>query len=642
MLSFSSFRLDVRDERLWSDGRELRLRRKPFTILKYLVEHPHRLVTHEELVRAVWGKGAVSESLLRTHMHDLRQVVGDKVVETVPGRGYRFLPELHHGELAASRTEPANAPDETLVAREAELEALLEAASDARAGRRRVLFLTGEAGIGKSVLLDAFIARTRTQGTWRVARGVCVEQYGSGEAYLPVFEALAGLLRGHDAERSGELLFRHAPTWFAQMRGLISDAQQEDAERRAHGVTQARMLRELAEALDALAAEAPVVLALEDLQWSDPSTADLIAFLARRLQPSAVLVLGTYRPGTLPRHHPLTRVVAELVAHRQALQLPLQPFDESALAAYIAHRYADNQFPEPLTAAIQRTTGGNPLFTATLLDELEARQSIRQVEGRFRLLDSVEEVAARRPESIRRLIDTQLDRLTPAQQRIVEVASVAGVSFTAGLVAYVLDAEPDDVDAMCEVLASEHRLLRYVDTEAWPDGTIQTRYAFVHALFQHAAQARTSSASLRTWHRRIAERLERGYDEHQDQIASELAEHYDEGHVYAKAAAQHAAAGERALKRHGHAEALRHFRRALQILPNLPEARARDELELRSLIGLGQSQSCVEGLSVSENIPIYERAMALAHMLKDETSLAAALAGHRHARIQQGEEPSSD
>jgi len=192
---------------------------------------------------------------------------------------------------------------------------------------------------------------------------------------------------------------------------------------------------------------------------------------------------------------------------------------------------------------------------------------------------------------------------------------------------------------MCEVLASEHRLFRYADTEAWPDGTIQTRYAFVHALFQHAARARTSSASLRTWHRRIAERLERGYHEHRGQIASELAEHYDEGHVYAKAIEQHATAGERALKRHGHAEALRHFRRALQILPSLPEARERDELELRSLIGLGQSQSCVEGLNARENIPIFERAVVLANALEDETSLAAAIAGYRDARIQQGEEP---
>jgi len=637
MFSFSSFRLDVRDERLWDDGRELKLRRKPFTILKYLVEHPQRLVTHEELVTAVWGKVVVSESLLRTHLHDLRQAVGDKVVETVPGRGYRFLPELHHGEFTGGSNERSGELVHSLVARDTELESLLEALKDARGQRRRVVFLTGDAGVGKTTLLDAFVERARAQGPLWIARGASVEQYGSGEAYLPVLEAIGGLLRGHDGERTADLLSRHAPSWLVQMPGLVSDARLEDAARRASGATQARMLRELAEALDAMGAETPIVLALEDLQWSDPSTADLIALLSHRLQPARVLIIGTYRPGTLPRQHLLTRVVAELAAHRLALQMQLQSFDERALSAYLALRYSVNRFPPRLAPSIHRTTGGNPLFTATLLDDLEVRQAIQQQDDRWVLTDSVDEVASRRPESIRRLIDTQLDRLDPSEQRILEVASVAGVSFTAGLVAHVLEAEPEDVDSTCETLASDRRLLKYVGTEVWPDGTIQSRYGFPHALFQHAAIARTSSASLRSWHRRIAERLEQGYGERQEEIASELAEHYDEARVCSKALSLRATAGERAFKRHGYAEALGHFRRGRQLLPSMPEGRARDELELRILLGLGQSQFLVEGVNTTESVPAYERAVDLSRALGDEGSLCSALAGRLHDRLLQGE-----
>src|ERR1700741_3472952 len=98
-LSFPPFLLDVVDERLSKDGVELKLRRKPFAILKYLAMNPKRLVTQDELIAAVWGKVVMSESLLRTHVRDVRSVVGDAVIETVIGRGYRFVPDVR--ELAS-------------------------------------------------------------------------------------------------------------------------------------------------------------------------------------------------------------------------------------------------------------------------------------------------------------------------------------------------------------------------------------------------------------------------------------------------------------------------------------------------------------------------------------------------------------
>ncbi len=102
VLSFPPFRLDLADERLWKEGQEVRLRRKPFAILRYLAQNPHRLVTHAELVEAVWGKVATSESLLRTHLHDLRRALGADVIETVLGRGYRFVADIDELRIARS------------------------------------------------------------------------------------------------------------------------------------------------------------------------------------------------------------------------------------------------------------------------------------------------------------------------------------------------------------------------------------------------------------------------------------------------------------------------------------------------------------------------------------------------------------
>jgi DNA-binding winged helix-turn-helix (wHTH) protein len=100
-LSFPPFRLDLAEERLWKGERELPLRRKPFAILRYLAQRPRRLITHAELVEGVWGRDtAMSESLLRTHMRDLRRALGEAVIETVVGRGYRFVAAVSGGACA--------------------------------------------------------------------------------------------------------------------------------------------------------------------------------------------------------------------------------------------------------------------------------------------------------------------------------------------------------------------------------------------------------------------------------------------------------------------------------------------------------------------------------------------------------------
>src|SRR5882757_1682668 len=99
---FAPFRLDVRDERLWKGTQELKIGRKQFAILKYLTAHSLVLVTQEELVEVVWGKIAMSESLLRTHVGELRRLLGEGIIETVPGRGYRFVRSVEVEKLATS------------------------------------------------------------------------------------------------------------------------------------------------------------------------------------------------------------------------------------------------------------------------------------------------------------------------------------------------------------------------------------------------------------------------------------------------------------------------------------------------------------------------------------------------------------
>src|SRR5258705_6220324 len=123
---FGPFRLDTGEQRLWRGNDELKLRRKPFAILRFLTANPLRLATQEEVVEAVWGKIAMSESLLRTHMSELRRLLGEGVIETVVGRGYRFLLEVETERLQPSTPKTAETPatSGSLVGRREELDFL--------------------------------------------------------------------------------------------------------------------------------------------------------------------------------------------------------------------------------------------------------------------------------------------------------------------------------------------------------------------------------------------------------------------------------------------------------------------------------------------------------------------------------------
>ena len=166
--------------------------------------------------------------------------------------------------------------------REGELAQLHRWWAQARQGTRQVVFVTGEAGIGKTTLVDAFVAQmAATEAVWS-ARGQCIEHHGAGEPYLPLLEALGQLGRGSHGASVMALLQQYAPSWLVHLPALVPAADYEVVQQRAGGATRERMLRELAEAVEGLTALRPVVLVLEDLHWSDGATLDWLAYVARR------------------------------------------------------------------------------------------------------------------------------------------------------------------------------------------------------------------------------------------------------------------------------------------------------------------------------------------------------------------------
>ena len=288
--------------------------------------------------------------------------------------------------------------------------------------RRQLVFVTGEPGIGKTALVEAFLSGIGLTETLRIGRGQCVEQYGAGEAYLPVLEALGRLGRDPRGDQLVQVLKQHAPTWLAQLPALLTDEDLEAVQRRAQGATRERMLRELVEGLDILTVDSPLVLVLEDLHWSDSATIDLLAMLARRREASRLLIIGTYRSADVAvTEHPLKATKHELELHGQCEEIPLEFLSVNAVAEYLSRRFAQREWPSELARALHRRTDGNPLFLVNTIDDLIVRGQLHEVDGQWVLAVPVKDLVLDAPETLWQMVEKQIERLTADEQAMLAV-----------------------------------------------------------------------------------------------------------------------------------------------------------------------------------------------------------------------------
>ena len=266
-----------------------------------------------------------------------------------------------------------------VVGRAAEVGYLEQCLETALQGERQVVFVSGEPGIGKTTIVESFLERLCANPDVRPGHGQCIEQYGAGEAYLPLLEAGTRLCQGPEGEQAIALLRQYAPTWLVQLPGVISDAEWEQVQRRVQGSTRERMLREAAEVVARFTQERGYVLVLEDLHWSDVSTLEWLSYIAQRQEAAKLLIIGTYRPqDVLISGHPLRGVVQDLITRNRCEELRVAPLSEQSVNEYLSSRFSHSIAASTLPGLIHRRTGGNPLFMVNIADYLTAQQVLQQ------------------------------------------------------------------------------------------------------------------------------------------------------------------------------------------------------------------------------------------------------------------------
>lgn len=630
-LVFGSFCLDLRNEQLWRGQNPVPLKPKAFAVLQYLVTNAGRLITKDAIFAAVWPATVVSESVLTVAIRQLRLALGDNArtpqyIETVHGRGYRFIAPVALAEGPPVRVQAAPmaslspptsrmSPD-VFVGRDTELIAVQTWFDAARHGTRRVGFIAGEPGIGKTTLVNTVVAHLIESGTAWVARGQCIQHYGAGEAYLPVLEAVGRLSRTPECQHLGDILLHHAPSWLAHLPSLRSPEERKTDPRPPQPVTSTRMVRELAEALEVLTAEHPLIMVLEDLHWSDTATLEWLSYVARRHDPARLLVLGTYRPVDVIVHaHPLRQLLTELRTHENGAEIVLNYLSEDAIVAFLRQRLYAKPFPSGLAPFLHQRTTGNPLFLSAVVNELVRLQMLVEKEDSWEASDDLSAMSSVVPTSLQHLIHQHVEHLSSDDQAILEAASVVGPRFSVAAVAAGVPQAEADIEARCTTWARQDRFLLAAGTETWPDGTVAACYRFRHTLYHEVVYARVSAGQRIRLHHQIGHDLEVRYGQQAATIATELAVHFERGGADERAVIYLLQAAENAKRRSAYPEALAHLNRGLEVATRLPDTPERGRYEFAMQRALGATLVALQGYAAPEVAQAYGRARLLSDQL---------------------------
>jgi len=448
------------------------LQPRAFDVLRYLLDHPGKLVAHDELLTAVWQDAQVLPEVLKTQILLVRTALEDsaaspRYIETVRGRGYRFIApvsEVHGPDVA-----PAVVPTEggAFVGRESPLEALREAFRLAATGVRQLVFVLGEPGMGKSRLVEQFLQTNTSTPEVLIGMGRCVEVYGGGEPYYPILEALSDLSRQVGGGFVDNLIGL-APMWASQMPARIPVHRRDALKEGIAGADRGRMLREICELLEAVATRHPLILVLEDLHWADHASLDVISALAQRRYRAKLLLLATYRPEDPARGRLPVKVLShELLVRKLCNQVALEALDATAVRLFLSGK--DHTAAEPvadeLAHLIWERSGGNPLFMMATLDDLQERQLVAHSERGWMANTALSQVAMAIPRTLGQLLEGRIQQLTAEQLRVLEAASATGLTFCATVVAEAAEMSQEACEDLCDELARRESFISRADVK---------------------------------------------------------------------------------------------------------------------------------------------------------------------------------
>jgi tetratricopeptide (TPR) repeat protein len=462
-------------------------------------------------------------------------------------------------------------------------------------GRGQVVGILGEPGVGKSRLLHEF-RESLDPGRVRHIEGRCLS-YGSTIPYLPIIDIVRtsfGVLESDAADVTADkvraglqamgLDVEVSAPYLLHLLGAREGA--EAVSRLEPDAVKARTMSVLRQMGVAGSRERPVILAVEDLQWIDPTSEEVLASLSEGLASYPLMLIATYRPGYRPPW--LGRSYASQIALGR-----LTPGDSLAVVHSVA---SERELAPGLAQMIVTHADGVPFFLEELARAVTEHADLR--------------TGVTVPDTIQGVLEARLDRLPAGEKLLLQTASVIGKDVPMPLLQSVADIPEADLrTSLAHLQAAEFIHLRQVSPAE--------EYTFKHALTHEAAYGSMLEAPRRQLHARVAEALERLHPDARERQPELLARHYTSAGLRPQAVACWQLAGQRAIRRSASAEAIAHLRSGLGLLAGLPDARARAPQELMLRLALGQAQVMAHGYGAPDVGETLARAHELSRQVGD-------------------------
>ena len=457
---FDDFRVDTGSFLLMKDGRAAAITPTVFRILLALLEQAGQVVMKDDLIRFVWPDSFVEEGNLNRNISTLRKALGERpcdhrFIETIPKTGYRFVAPVRSFEYqppTGSGCKVVNGCVGHIVGRDRERKELRRAYELAQQGHGGLVCISGDVGLGKTALVDAFLRDLVQDGhAFHLARGRSSESLTETEPVLPWIEALGSLAREQSIRA---LMHRTAPAWHREISHAGSGAAR-------------RMKRELLDFFTETSLAHPLIVVLDDFQWADIASVDLVAFLATRLESTRTLLVICYRPAEMRIHnHPFLQLRSDLLGRHLLTEIQPALLQRKDVEKLLALSSRQEQFRDNDAGILHARSEGNPLFI----------QELARATGGL-------------PESLRSVIRTRLDRLSTSDRELLAIASAQGREFDSAILSRSLGRNSEDVEERLRALDEVHGLIQRIREEELPDGRFTVRYRFAYGLYQEICYA---------------------------------------------------------------------------------------------------------------------------------------------------------
>jgi tetratricopeptide (TPR) repeat protein len=528
-------------------------------------------------------------------------------------------------QAASRHTSTAVATQSGVIGRVTELEALAQAFDAAKSGRSSLIAVSGEPGIGKTTLVEAF--RRGLSGTQAhlVALGRCSERLAGAVAYLPLLDAIDDVMHDDRAENTASALQRLAPTWAQMLAGNSSEGEGDVSPAQS----QERMKRELAAFLEHMSKSQPLVLMIEDIHWADISTIDALGYVLTRLRDSHILAVATFRPAELQlSSHPFLALKLDLQTRGAAREIPLAFLTEEYVGRFIADRFPQNTFAPEFTRLVHSRTEGSPLFVEDLLRYLKSRGDIKAIPGGgWEIPGSLPDLEHDIPESMRSMVERKIGQLDAGDRNLLATASIQGHSFDSAIIAKALRTDLAEVEDRLENLDRIHGFVRRAGEREFPGGEVSGRYRFVHVLYQNALYSSLSVSRRVALSKAVGEALLDLHGGVPHAAAAELGFLFETAREIERAAGYFALAAEAAVGVFAYDEASRLAHRGIALVGRQTSTPQLLALELGLQLILGSCAAVQGGYAATGAMSAMDRARELAEELGNVPQLSPALWG---------------